>query len=126
MNYGRQAGYGQDNTFAQPLGPQSARRDHAGSRINIQDAFLNHCRREKVRVEITTLNDKTCSGTIAGFDNAVLALETDGRQQLVFKTAIMTINPVENVNYIFNEAYRPDAYRHEGLRANTEYPNDFA
>ena len=126
MNYGRQSGYGQDGIFSQSVGTQQGRRDASTSKINIQDAFLNHCRREKMIVEITTINNQTCTGTIAGFDNVVIAMEKDGRQQLVFKSAIIVINPIENVNYIFNETYRPDAYRHDGLRANAEYANDFA
>ncbi|MBP7402513.1 MAG: RNA chaperone Hfq [Clostridia bacterium] len=126
MGYSKTYGYGQDGPFPPASTALSGRREHSGARINIQDAFLNHCRREKVVVEITIFNNTVRTGIIAGFDNAVIALEIEGRQQLVFKSAIMIINPVENVNYIFNEAYRPETYRTDGSRTNPEYPNDFA
>lgn len=126
MNYGKPSSNGQDGNYVPGVGNSMGRKDAAPSRINIQDAFLNHCRREKVVVDITTINGRSCVGIIAGFDNVVIALEKDGCQQLVFKTAIMIINPVENVNYIFNEAYRNETYRHDSLRTHPEYANDFA
>lgn len=125
MNYRRHSDYMHDRLPAQTLA-QTGKRESGGSRINIQDAFLNHCRREKVGVEITMINGAVCSGTIVGFDNFVIAMEQAGKQTLVFKTAILQVDPVVFVNYIFNDAYRPDAYRHEDSHERAEHPDHFA
>ncbi len=125
MTYRRHSDYMFDRLPAQTLTP-TGKRETGGSRINIQDAFLNHCRREKVGVASTLLNGAVCSGTIVGFDNVVIALEQEGKQTLVFKTAIMQVDPVVFVNYIFNDAYRPDAYRQEDSHTRPEHPDHFA
>ncbi len=96
------------------------------SRINIQDAFLNHCRREREIVNITLINSQVCTGIIVGFDNMVIALEREGRQVLVYKTGIILIAPDDHVNYIFNEAFKSDAYRHGILHTRTEHPHHFS
>lgn len=125
MTYRRHSDYMFDK-LTTPSGLPAGKREPGGSRINIQDAFLNHCRREKVGVEITMINGAVCAGTIVGFDNFVIALEQEGKQTLVFKTAIMQVDPVVFVNYIFNDAYRPDAYRHDASHERAENPDHFA
>jgi host factor-I protein len=40
---------------------------------------------------------------VKGFDNFTVVLDSDGKQQLVYKHAISTICPMRIVNLIFNE-----------------------
>ena len=59
---------------------------------NIQDAFLNSARREKIAVVIHLLQGSTLSGRIKSFDKFSLILETGANDQLIFKHAISTIS----------------------------------
>jgi host factor-I protein len=40
---------------------------------------------------------------VKGFDNYSVVLDSDGKQQLVYKHAISTISPMKVVNLIFSE-----------------------
>lgn len=65
--------------------------------INIQDQFLNQLRKENIAVTVFLLNGFQLRGLIKGFDNFTVLLETEGKQQLVFKHAISTFAPSRNV-----------------------------
>lgn len=65
--------------------------------VNIQDQFLNHLRKENVAVTVFLTNGFQIRGFVRGFDNFTVLLETEGKQQLVFKHAISTFAPVRNV-----------------------------
>lgn len=71
--------------------------------INLQDVFLNQVRKEHLPVTIYLTNGFQLKGTVKGFDNFTVILDTDGRQQLVYKHAISTISPMKLVNFIFND-----------------------
>lgn len=60
---------------------------------NIQDLFLNMARRDRVPVTVFLVNGFQLRGVIRGFDNFVVLLECDGRQQLIYKHALSTISP---------------------------------
>ena len=60
---------------------------------NLQDAFLNHVRKQKVPVTIFLVNGVKLQGVITWFDNFCLLLRRDGASQLVYKHAISTIMP---------------------------------
>ncbi len=66
--------------------------------INIQDTFLNQLRKEGIFVTIFLLNGFQLKGQVKGFDNFTVLLETDGKQQLIFKHAISTFSPSKSVN----------------------------
>lgn len=83
-------------------------RDHGIRDMKLQDVFLNHCRREKIKVTIQLMDDSAKYGFIIGFDTVSVILEEDGRQYLIYKSAIVAVNPQQQVNYIFNESYRND------------------
>ncbi len=72
--------------------------------INLQDVFLNQVRKEHIAVTIYLTNGFQLKGMVKGFDNFTVVLDTEGRQQLVYKHAISTISPMKAVNFIFNEA----------------------
>ena len=58
---------------------------------NIQDAFLNSARREKVTVVIHLLQGATLTGRIKSFDKFSLMLDVGGQDVLIFKHSISTI-----------------------------------
>jgi len=73
------------------------------SNINLQDVFLNQVRKEHIAVTIYLTNGFQLKGLVKGFDNFTVVLDTDGKQQLVYKHAISTISPMKLVNFIFND-----------------------
>lgn len=65
---------------------------------NLQDLFLLRARREKVPVTMYLMNGFQMRGIIVGFDAFVVVLESDGRQQVIYKHAISTIAPMRSVD----------------------------
>ena len=59
---------------------------------NIQDAFLNSTRREKVNVIVHLLPGSTLSGRIKSFDKFSVMLDVSGQDVLIFKHSISTIS----------------------------------
>ena len=62
--------------------------------LNLQDDILNEVRREHVPVTLFLMNGFQLRGTITGFDNFVVILVTDGKQQMIYKHAISTLAPI--------------------------------
>jgi len=73
------------------------------TQLNLQDAFLNQVRKENLPVTIFLVNGFQLKGTIRGFDNFTVILESDGKQMMVYKHAISTISPVKPVNLAENK-----------------------
>jgi len=71
--------------------------------INLQDVFLNQVRKEHIAVTIYLTNGFQLKGIVKGFDNFTVVLDSEGKQQLVYKHAISTISPMKLVNFIFND-----------------------
>jgi host factor-I protein len=65
---------------------------------NIQDAFLNHARRERVPVRFRLLDGSEFDGRIKNFDRFAVIVERDGSDQMIFKHAIATITASRAVN----------------------------
>ena len=70
----------------------------ASDRQNLQDAFLNHVRKQKMSVTVFLINGVKLQGVITWFDNFCILLRRDGQSQLVYKHAISTIMPAQNVS----------------------------
>jgi host factor-I protein len=66
--------------------------------INIQDTFLNHLRKDSVPVTVYLTNGFQIRGVIKAFDNFTIVIDSDGRQQMVYKHAISTFTPTRNVS----------------------------
>ncbi|HET7578087.1 MAG TPA: RNA chaperone Hfq [Bacillales bacterium] len=66
--------------------------------VNIQDQFLNQLRKENVYVTVILLNGFQLKGFIKGFDNFTVLVESDGKQQLIFKHAISTFSPHRRIS----------------------------
>lgn len=71
--------------------------------MNLQDVFLNQCRKDKISVTIYLTNGFQFRGMIKGFDNFTVILDSDGKQQLVFKHAISTVIPYRPVQIMNGE-----------------------
>ncbi len=65
---------------------------------NLQDAFLNHVRKNKISLTIFLVNGVKLTGVVTWFDNFCVLLRRDGHSQLVYKHAISTIMPNEPMN----------------------------
>ena len=70
----------------------------ASDRQNLQDAFLNQVRKEKNSVTVFLINGVKLQGVITWFDNFCLLLRRDGQSKLVYKHAISTIMPSQNIS----------------------------
>lgn len=65
---------------------------------NVQDQFLNQLRKNHISVTLFLTNGFQLRGIVKAFDNFTVVLETDGKQQLIYKHAISTFSPVKNVS----------------------------
>ena len=75
--------------------------------INLQDVFLNQARKDRIPVTIYITNGFQFKGYVKGFDNYTVSLDTDGKQNLIYKHAISTITPLKPVSIL-------DAYEKNG------------
>ena len=60
---------------------------------NLQDLFLNQARRERWVITMFLMNGFQLHGVVRGFDSFTVVLDSDGRQQLIYKHAISTVVP---------------------------------
>ncbi|MHA6333533.1 RNA chaperone Hfq [Qipengyuania sp. CAU 1752] len=65
---------------------------------NLQDAFLNLLRREKTPVTVFLVKGVKLQGIVTWFDNFSMLLRRDGQSQLVYKHAISTIMPSQQID----------------------------
>ena len=65
---------------------------------NLQDAFLNQLRRERTNITVFLVNGFQMHGVIRAYDGFTVVLDSDGRQQLIYKHAISTIAPARPVD----------------------------
>lgn len=66
--------------------------------LNLQDVMLNQTRKDKIPVTIYLTNGFQFKGMVRGFDSYCVILDSDGKQELVYKHAISTIIPVKPVS----------------------------
>ena len=67
--------------------------------LNLQEIFLNQVRKTKTPVTIFLVNGFQIKGTVSGFDNFTVVLDSEGKQQLIYKHAISTIVPARPVDF---------------------------
>ena len=65
---------------------------------NLQEIFLTRARKQGVPITLFLVNGFQLRGVITGFDCFVVVLDSDGRQQAVYKHAISTIAPLRPVS----------------------------
>ena len=66
---------------------------------NLQDIFLTQARRERRGVTMFLMNGFQMRGVIRAFDAFVVVLESEGRQQIIYKHAISTIAPSRPITW---------------------------
>ncbi|WP_168122679.1 RNA chaperone Hfq [Paenibacillus sp. HB172176] len=66
--------------------------------INIQDTFLNQLRKDNIPVTVFLMNGFQIRGVIKAFDNFTIIIDSEGRQQMVYKHAISTFVPQRNIS----------------------------
>ena len=66
-------------------------------KINLQDLFLLRLRQERLPFTVFLMNGFQMRGTVTGYDPFVVVLESDGRQQVIYKHAISTVVPLRPV-----------------------------
>ncbi len=60
----------------------------------LQDAFLQRARAERVPVTLFLMNGFQLRGVLRAYDSFTVIIDSDGKQQLIYKHAISTIAPV--------------------------------
>jgi len=59
---------------------------------NVQDAFLNNLRKDRINITIYLMGGVKLTGKIRSFDKFSVVLESGNLEQLIFKHAISTIS----------------------------------
>ena len=83
------------------------RKEHSGvtaKTINLQDNFLNQVRKDGIPVTIHLVNGFQIKGTVRGFDNFIVMIDSMGKQQMIYKHAISTITPAQTVKVLPEES----------------------
>ena len=62
-----------------------------------QDQFLNQARRERTPLTVFLMNGFQMRGIVTGFDACVILLQSDGKQQMIYKHAVSTMTPMTPV-----------------------------
>lgn len=78
---------------AAPAEPAKRSSGGGSKQGNLQDAFLNLLRKQKVPVTMFLVKGVKLQGIVTWFDNFSILLRRDGQSQLVYKHAISTIMP---------------------------------
>lgn len=65
--------------------------------INLQETFLNYLRKNNVFVTVFLLNGFQLKGLVKSYDNFTILLESEGKQNLIYKHAISTFSPAKNI-----------------------------
>jgi len=60
--------------------------------------MLNALRREKQLITVFLMNGFPMKGSVTGFDDFTVILETEGKQQMIYKHAISTLIPQRAVS----------------------------
>ncbi len=68
------------------------------TKSNLQEIFLTKARKQNVPVTVFLVNGFQLRGSVAGFDNFTVVLDSDGKQQVIYKHAISTIVPVRAIS----------------------------
>ena len=64
---------------------------------NLQDRYSNQARRDKTPLTLFLINGYQLRGTILSFDQFAVLLLSEGKQNLIYKHAISTIQPAEAI-----------------------------
>jgi host factor-I protein len=71
---------------------------YMNKQIEVQNVFLNMAQQSHTPVTVFLVNGFQIRGTIKHHDNFTVELESEGKQQVIYKHAISTIIPINPVN----------------------------
>lgn len=63
----------------------------AKTQMNLQDSFLNQVRKDTTEIQLILLDGHELNGTVRGFDNFTVIMNTDEGQHLIYKHAIAQV-----------------------------------
>ena len=66
--------------------------------ISYQDTFLARARQRRSPVTVFLVNGFQMRGIVDGFDVFTVVLQSDGKQNLIYKHAISTIMPLQPIS----------------------------
>ena len=66
---------------------------------NLQDLFLNQARRDRSVITMFLMNGFQLHGVVKAFDGFTVVLDSEGKQQLIYKHAISTVVPPKPVAF---------------------------
>lgn len=85
--------------------------------LNLQDTFLNEARKKRAPLTVFLVNGFQMRGTVLGFDSFTVLLESEGKQQMVYKHAISTIAPARPITLPeLSETDTPEEERELAMR----------
>ena len=64
--------------------------------VNLQDFYLNTLWKENIAATFYLVNGFQIKGKVVGFDNFIVIIEADSRQQMVYKHALSTVLPAKS------------------------------
>lgn len=67
--------------------------------VNLQDLFLNQCRKDQIQITIFLVSGYQIRGYVKGFDSYTIVLDSEGKQQMIYKHAISTIIPAKTIPF---------------------------
>ena len=68
---------------------------------NIQDAFLNSARRDRLAVTIHLMSGRQLEARIKNFDKFAVIVDYEGADHMIFKHAIATIRSTRSIGNYF-------------------------
>ncbi len=74
------------------------------SKEKLQDIFLNDVRKNHIQITIFLISGFQIKGFVTGFDPYTVLIDSEGKQQMIYKHAISTIVPSKSVNMMPNSA----------------------
>ncbi len=70
------------------------------SSVNLQDVFLNQARKEQIQITVFLVSGYQIKGLVKGFDAYTIIVDTDGKQQMIYKHAISTLIPTRPIDFL--------------------------
>ena len=64
---------------------------------SLQEQFLKSVRQDRTAVTVFLMNGFQLRGVVTGYDNYAVIVQSDGRQNMIYKHAISTISPAAPV-----------------------------
>ncbi len=66
--------------------------------LNLQDIFLNQARKDKIHITVFLVSGYQIKGLVVGFDPYTIVMDSDGKQQMIYKHAISTLVPTRPIS----------------------------